>query len=404
LQCAATYLAVAEYDRARSMADSAAAAFRSLGDEFPADPAAFRGLAESITLQGHLDLLAAKYREALGRYQEAARIGETAAGIDPNDSEAQLVLADAYLATAMFLGNSDPQGAGEYNRRVMTIAEQLLAKPSAGYRARQLMFTVLVNSAAASIARGKFEPAYALLESAHTILPAFDGLRPPNAHAAQMLAMSRAEFDVHYGAYLVRRGKKEEGMKSVREGLGGADRLLAAQPKSFPHRIRKLQLQLIAAEASIRVGKSRDAESLFGEIDRGREQLLKDMPQMTWLSDFGAPQRSVLLVELAREGRSEGMEAGFEKIMRQADSRGQLSVRYNAACAFSLLSRSGPAGDRERFARRAIELLKELLTAGYFRSPQTNDHLDDDTDLDPLRERPDFREFFARAKAQRPKK
>ncbi len=90
--------------------------------------------------------------------------------------------------------------------------------------------------------------------------------------------------------------------------------------------------------------------------------------------------------------------------MTGGDSRVDLSIRYNAACAFSLLSRSGPTSDRERFGRRAVDLLNGLLNANYFRAVKSNDHLDDDNDLDPLRQRADFREFLSKAKAQRPKK
>jgi tetratricopeptide (TPR) repeat protein len=404
LQCAAVYIALADYDRSRFMTDRAVSAFRSLGDEFPNDAIAFRGLAESTTMLGHLDLMAAKYQQARDHYEEAARIAENAIRIDPENSESEVVLADAQLAMAMLLANTDPVKAGEHNRRVLAIAQKLVANPSAGWRARQLIFTVIVNMGVSYVAQGAPDVGYTMFKSALTTLLAFSGTQPPNAYAAQMFAVSKAELDVHYGAQLVRRGKSDEGLKSVQNGLADIDRLLTAQPKSFPLRIQKLQLQLIAAEVFVRLGRSRDAESLFAQLDRGRTQLLAEMPQMTWLKDLGFVQHSLLLVELARASRAAEVESGFREILKKSQGRSQSTVRYNAACAFAQLSRSGSAGDRERFARRAVELLDGLLAANFFRVPQTNNHLDDDTDLDPLRARPDFREFLAKAKAQRPKK
>ncbi|HSQ54962.1 MAG TPA: hypothetical protein VLM40_04380, partial [Gemmata sp.] len=78
------------------------------------------------------------------------------------------------------------------------------------------------------------------------------------------------------------------------------------------------------------------------------------------------------------------------------------TVKYNVACAFAQLAEFGPADRRPEFAARARALLTELLAASYFARPAANAHLDDDTDLNPLRGRADFRAFVAEVRKKHP--
>jgi hypothetical protein len=74
---------------------------------------------------------------------------------------------------------------------------------------------------------------------------------------------------------------------------------------------------------------------------------------------------------------------------------------YNAACALSLASRDEAAGadERHRRADRAMAFLTRIADGGYFRGlvlfppPPKNTirELLTDHDLDPLRDRPDFK-------------
>jgi len=75
-------------------------------------------------------------------------------------------------------------------------------------------------------------------------------------------------------------------------------------------------------------------------------------------------------------------------------------LTYNAACAWSLASglMKIEAKFKEEFATKALTLLKKTRTGQghYFGSPaQLAAHAREDTDLDPLRERADFKEWLA---------
>ncbi len=190
LQCTEAYMALADYDRARKMADAAAGVYQSLSDEFPNDPAPVRGLAESEEMKAHLVLFDAKYAEAITRYQKAVEFAEAAVGINPNDPESQATLADSLTSVALSYANMDPAKASEFFRRAAAIAETLLTGPDAGFRPRQILFTVLVHSGASALRQGDNASGYSQLERAHAMLTELDRLRPATARASEMLALS----------------------------------------------------------------------------------------------------------------------------------------------------------------------------------------------------------------------
>ena len=47
----------------------------------------------------------------------------------------------------------------------------------------------------------------------------------------------------------------------------------------------------------------------------------------------------------------------------------------------------------DKYAVRAVALLKEDRSLGYFKDPEIVAHMKKDTDLDPLRERDDFKQL-----------
>jgi tetratricopeptide (TPR) repeat protein len=64
--------------------------------------------------------------------------------------------------------------------------------------------------------------------------------------------------------------------------------------------------------------------------------------------------------------------------------------RYNVACSLALLIPIAPLDQRDELARRAMDALRLARTAGFANLA----NLQIDHDLDPLRDRPDFRDFL----------
>jgi hypothetical protein len=69
---------------------------------------------------------------------------------------------------------------------------------------------------------------------------------------------------------------------------------------------------------------------------------------------------------------------------------------YDAACVLALTSAATKGNPRlaEGHAARAVELLRGLQAAGYFKTPGRVDHLKKDEDLASLRERDDFKKLL----------
>ncbi len=63
---------------------------------------------------------------------------------------------------------------------------------------------------------------------------------------------------------------------------------------------------------------------------------------------------------------------------------------YNAACAYSLAGRAAEGVERERRLKRALELLQQIAGRGYFDIGRKYGELQQDSDLDPLRNRGEF--------------
>jgi hypothetical protein len=122
-------------------------------------------------------------------------------------------------------------------------------------------------------------------------------------------------------------------------------------------------------------------------------ELMAEFPHMPWLAGLGAVQRSAQLVGRAKFGDDKGLDVEFDEIVKASQPNVKDLVNYNWVCAYSILSKTGPADRREDRAARAVGLLHDLLQGTYFRNPVNADHLDKDEDLDPIRDRPDYRAF-----------
>jgi hypothetical protein len=90
-----------------------------------------------------------------------------------------------------------------------------------------------------------------------------------------------------------------------------------------------------------------------------------------------------------------------EEVLASSDPKGKTlssgSLLYNAACVYALLAAAvkDDAKLRERYAARAIVLLLQAKTAGFFKEPKQIEHFKKDTDLDGLRQRDDYQKFAA---------
>jgi tetratricopeptide (TPR) repeat protein len=80
----------------------------------------------------------------------------------------------------------------------------------------------------------------------------------------------------------------------------------------------------------------------------------------------------------------------FERLI--ADKAALAGDFYNTACVFALcIPQTEEPDAKEKYAKRAVELLKQAAGKGY----RNVAHMKKDTDLDALRQRDDFKQFIA---------
>jgi hypothetical protein len=125
---------------------------------------------------------------------------------------------------------------------------------------------------------------------------------------------------------------------------------------------------------------------LLGDVSR-------DNPSLEWVSGFDAMQQSIRWVAAIRSGKLDGLESTAEGFLANAKPSSHADVKYNVACAFAVAS-SLDNEKQDTYANRATELLNELGAADYFQQKHRLENLMRDTDMDPIRERADFRAFL----------
>src|SRR5262249_22779573 len=143
-------------------------------------------------------------------------------------------------------------------------------------------------------------------------------------------------------------------------------------------------------------GRADEARKAIDKLTAAHDELVRDNPQLTWLKATLSVQRSLWVIERVRSGECRDPEAEFQKFLPDTLPQQVPVVRYNLACALAQGVEFGPSANKEENGRKAVALLNELAAGPFFRNPANVSHLDDDTDLDPLRNRADFNKFLAK--------
>jgi serine/threonine-protein kinase len=125
----------------------------------------------------------------------------------------------------------------------------------------------------------------------------------------------------------------------------------------------------------------------------GQRQIASSQPNMTLTLAYGD------LAEFYRQHRD---HAGLAKLSAQRcqDFPHNGGETYNAACYMADALKVAPAPIADEYARKAVALLQQGAEEGY----TDLGHMTIDTDLDPLRERPDFKAFWAALEKRFPTK
>ena len=403
LQSGNVQVALGAYLKSDASAQMALELYQGLVDQFPSELPPRQGLIDAMVLLGGLATLSGRYDDARARFEKAALLANEAIRIDREEEGILLAKGDATIALARIHSITDPPKAQQFYAQAMAIAEKLVAKSSPSYRACLQMAVCLVEKGILEKSQGRYEESNSSFVRARNTIDATNEMHAPSAQSAAMMSQTRASLDVYQGLYLSVKGKKDEGLASIRRGIGSLRRLRDLTPDSFSYQFQLMQQLIAYGLELLRQNKGDEATPVMQEIDQIRNKVLHELPQMVWLKNLGDVQRSEWLIWKAKKGQVAGIEAEMDALLQRSDVWTRQALEYNSACLFAHLSVSGPATERERHALEAVKRLNALLAGSFFEAPINRTHLDDDPDIVPLHGRQDFKRFVERAKAVRPK-
>jgi serine/threonine-protein kinase len=404
MRVAGLYLFLADYPNCRKAAEAAAGLYRSLAAESPTDPAPVRGEAEAVGLLGHVATLTADSDGSKAGYERALELAERAVRLDPKSADSLLVLTACLTSLGHYHTARNPDRSTECFTRVLEIAAGLGTKPGAPFDHRLAHAEALVNVAAREIARRQSGPGAEKLNQAGGLFDQLARERPPDARSAESYARNRASWAVLQGQTLFLAGRRDDGLRLMAEAIDGFDRTLAVHPKSFPALMNRMQNSAAYSDMLRLAGKPAEARKALDGFARAQDALIREHPQMTWVNAVGAGHRSLWIVERVQTGECPDPQVEFDALLPAIPPPQVPLVRYNLACALAQWAKVGPADDRDNRAAKAVAVLSDLLAEPFFRNPANVAHLDKDTDLDPLRDRDDFKQFLQKAKAASAKK
>jgi hypothetical protein len=149
-------------------------------------------------------------------------------------------------------------------------------------------------------------------------------------------------------------------------------------------------------------GREREAGPKYAQALLLFEQLAAEHPDLHEYAWGVANTRALWAGLLAEQG--DHLKAATEANKVDERTAGSGMARYNLACAWAVIAAAArrdtqlPPADREqlfdKYASRAVAWLQRSKEAGYFQAGANLQLLQTDTELEPLRIRPDFRKFL----------
>jgi len=155
-----------------------------------------------------------------------------------------------------------------------------------------------------------------------------------------------------------------------------------------------------------------ESKTTLMDLIRLQERFLESHPDSVDYAKFAIPY--AVLSRIAQEEGDYGALLKLSTEVRQVkipDEEAEFRARYiyESACYLSLASDAVETDQllseterfelAEKYATQAITTLLESRSLGFFKDPENVAHMKQDTDLDPLRERDDFKQFVKELEA-----
>jgi serine/threonine protein kinase/Flp pilus assembly protein TadD len=419
---------------ARAACRQAIALIKKLARDFPAVPTYRQNLATSQYNLGNLLGEQGKSMEAEAAYREAIALQERMTEDFPAVPAYRHELSRSYSSLGNLLRDLGRAGESEtVCRKTIALGEQLTRDfPAIPEYRRHLAYshhnlgTLLADQGKSAEAEAVYRHAIALREKLTHEFPSVPPYRRELASSQNNLGVLlkslgkgiEAEQACRQAIALLEKLARDfPGAPIYRQELAGSygniGNLLRdrGQPQAaldwYGKAIPLLQ-SILAQEARVIVAQQflRDAHwnraRALVQLDRHAEAA-HDWQRAAELDDgrgrsFFRLQHSAAL---AHTGEHRAAIKTVEEVLASSDPKGKTPpsgpLLYDAACVYALSAAAvkDDAKLREQYAVRALDLLRQAKTAGFFKDPKQIEHFKKDSDLNALRQRDDYKTFAA---------
>jgi serine/threonine-protein kinase len=380
--------------KAEKAAEEARRLYDDLIADFPDRPEYRHGLAKTHAALAYVCTVTGRFDRALQAHRDALALGEELVREHPGELAYRESLVNTHRSLGFFTMPQGLPGAERHLRQVIEHASVLVqAQPgtaewecllAAGHaQLGQLLFNFQRLDQAAT----ELDRARELLEPA--------GRPPPTA--AREYPLVRGLMLVYRGGVALRQGQPAKAEPLLRDGVAAYEELVADAPNLFPYRTHLNIARTFLAQAYEQLGQPAQAEAVWQKAAESTEQMARAFPAFAPFAETAAVDARTHKWSLAvRRGDHAAVMGELGRLESRKELPGAQAYRLARVAALASAAAGPDAVRAEEYAHRAVALLGRAEAAGYFRQPGVLPQVRTDADLDPLRQRSDFRALMGR--------
>jgi tetratricopeptide (TPR) repeat protein len=385
---AGLHLWLGETREAEDFSNQAIKLQNQLCADFPDNLDYRHDLSQTFAYQGHIQSMKGRFDAALAAYNKAIALTESLAMESPANPKYQQTWANTLNHMALLETYVSPAQAETNFQKAINIGQSLVREHpnAADYQCllANAYANLVMNRDRGDQVSGMVEPVQkglALLEPT--------GKEPPKT--GQDYVRGLAVLKLYGGIVHLRRRHFQQAEPSLKAGIQGLEELTKFAP-IFPYRFQLAMSYPRLAQLYEETKRDSLAEENYRKSLDTIEQLMKDFPSLVFLKSVAIDRRILLMVYPARRGLN------LDKLVSEVDAltaKSGLNAGnyYNFACLFaqaSLAPGLAPA-TVEDFQQRALRLLERVARMGFLSTPSGKQLIHADRDIDPLRQREDFK-------------
>jgi serine/threonine-protein kinase len=334
--------------------------------------------------------------EAVAVHRKNVALSEALAAEHPQDTNIRVALARGFLVLgeACKVAGRSPEATAAF-RRGAEHYEALTEGHPLAPRDHRGQAIIHCNLGCCQAELGHFSVAAAALLRAVEHCEAAASAQPEDAQDRD--ALSSVNYDL--ASIYHRAGRRAEAEPPYRRARALREKLVAERPEVSVYRSELAKYETGLGTLLVESGRAREAEPMLKRAEENLERLIREDPKV---AEYREPLAAALggLGKLYREsGRTAEAMRAFRRareVLEKSPPLGGAGLYHlagvQAQCA-ALRTAAGerPTEDEEAGRRgaldRAMDTLRRAVAAGF----QDADRLRQDTNLDPLRSRADFR-------------